>query len=62
MLLKGLLEHTFVEVRRRTKIIGRFLGETSALGLPGGARTRQPRLAQHHDAGQGRGKRADHRG
>jgi putative transposase len=28
-----LLERTFVEVRRRTKIIGRFPGETSALSL-----------------------------
>ena len=27
------LERTFVEVRRRTKIIGRFPGETSALSL-----------------------------
>jgi putative transposase len=29
----NLLERTFVEVRRRTKIIGRFPGETSALAL-----------------------------
>jgi hypothetical protein len=29
----NLLEHTFVEVRRRTKVIGRFPGETSALSL-----------------------------
>ena len=29
----NLLERTFVEVRRRTKIIGRFPGETSALSL-----------------------------
>jgi putative transposase len=29
----NLLERTFVEVRRRTKIIGRFPGETSALCL-----------------------------
>jgi transposase-like protein len=29
----NLLEHTLVEVRRRTKIIGRFPGETSALSL-----------------------------
>src|SRR5438067_1447864 len=29
----NLLERTFVEVRRRTKVIGRFPGETSALGL-----------------------------
>jgi putative transposase len=29
----NLLERTFVEVRRRTKVIGRFLGETSALSL-----------------------------
>ena len=28
-----LLERTFVEVRRRTKVIGRFPGETSALSL-----------------------------
>ncbi|MDP8908468.1 MAG: transposase [Chloroflexota bacterium] len=27
---RNLLERTFVEVRRRTKIIGRFRGETSA--------------------------------
>jgi transposase-like protein len=27
------LERTFVEVRRRTKVIGRFPGETSALSL-----------------------------
>jgi putative transposase len=27
----NLLERTFVEVRRRTKVIGRFPGETSAL-------------------------------
>jgi putative transposase len=29
----NLLERTFVEVRRRSKIIGRFPGETSALSL-----------------------------
>ena len=29
----NLLERTFVEVRRRTKVIGRFPGETSALCL-----------------------------
>jgi putative transposase len=29
----NLLERTFVEVRRRTKIIGRFPGETSAVSL-----------------------------
>jgi putative transposase len=29
----NLLKRTFVEVRRRTKIIGRFPGETSALSL-----------------------------
>jgi putative transposase len=29
----NLLQRTFVEVRRRTKIIGRFPGETSALSL-----------------------------
>jgi transposase-like protein len=29
----NLLERTFVKVRRRTKIIGRFPGETSALSL-----------------------------
>lgn len=29
----NLLEGTFVEVRRRTKVIGRFPGETSALSL-----------------------------
>jgi putative transposase len=29
----NLLERTFVEVRRRTKVIGRFPGETSALSL-----------------------------
>ncbi len=29
----NLLERTFVEVRRRTKVIGRFPGETSALTL-----------------------------
>ena len=29
----NLLERTFVEVRRRTKLIGRFPGETSALSL-----------------------------
>lgn len=29
----NLLERTFVEVRRRTKIVGRFPGETSALSL-----------------------------
>jgi transposase-like protein len=29
----NLLERTFVEVRRRTKVIGRFAGETSALSL-----------------------------
>jgi transposase-like protein len=28
---RNLLERTFVEVRRRTKVIGRFPGETSAL-------------------------------
>ena len=27
------MERTFVEVRRRTKVIGRFPGETSALSL-----------------------------
>jgi putative transposase len=31
----NLLERTFVEVRRRTKVIGRFPGETSALSLIG---------------------------
>lgn len=30
---RNLLERTFVEVRRRTKVIGRFPGETSALSL-----------------------------
>ena len=29
----NLLERTFVEVRHRTKVIGRFPGETSALSL-----------------------------
>jgi len=29
----NLLERTFVEVRRRTKVIGRIPGETSALAL-----------------------------
>jgi hypothetical protein len=29
----NLLERTFVEVRRRTKMIGRFPGQTSALSL-----------------------------
>jgi putative transposase len=29
----NLLERTFVEVRRRTKVIGRFPGKTSALSL-----------------------------
>jgi transposase-like protein len=29
----NLLERTFVEVRRRTKVIGRLPGETSALSL-----------------------------
>jgi transposase-like protein len=29
----NLLERTLVEVRRRTKVIGRFPGETSALSL-----------------------------
>ena len=29
----NLLERTFVEVRRRTKVIGRFPSETSALSL-----------------------------
>ncbi len=29
----NLLERSFVEVRRRTKVIGRFPGETSALAL-----------------------------
>ena len=29
----NLLERTFVEVRRRTKVIGRFPGETSCLSL-----------------------------
>jgi putative transposase len=29
----NLLKRTFVEVRRRTKVIGRFPGETSALCL-----------------------------
>jgi transposase-like protein len=29
----NLLERAFVEVRRRTKVIGRFPGETSALSL-----------------------------
>lgn len=29
----NLLERTFVEIRRRTKVIGRFPGETSALSL-----------------------------
>lgn len=29
----NLLERTFVEVRRRTKVIGRFPGEASALSL-----------------------------
>ena len=29
----NLLERTFVEVRRRTKVIGRFPGETRALSL-----------------------------
>ena len=47
----NLLERTFVEVRRRTKVIGRFPGETSALLADlGRARARQPRLARrHHD-------------
>ena len=31
--ITNLLERTFVEVRRRTKVIGRFPGETSALSL-----------------------------
>ena len=31
--LAKLPERTFVEVRRRTKVIGRFPGETSALSL-----------------------------
>jgi len=30
----NLLERTFVEVRRRTKVVGRFPGETSALSRP----------------------------
>ncbi len=33
ILVTNLLERTFVEVRRRTKVIGRFPGETSALCL-----------------------------
>ena len=33
ILVTNLLERTFVEVRRRTKVIGRFPGETSALSL-----------------------------
>ncbi len=33
ILVTNLLERTFVEVGRRTKVIGRFPGETSALSL-----------------------------
>ena len=47
----NLLERTFVEVRRRTKVIGRFPGETSrAVADLGRARALKPRLARrHHD-------------
>ena len=47
----NLLERTFVEVRRRTKVIGRFPGETSsAVADLGRARTLKPRLARRdHD-------------
>ena len=44
----NLLERTFVEVRRRTKIIGRFPGETSALSLIWAVLALKPRLARHH--------------
>ena len=52
----NLLERTFVEVRRRTKVIGRFPGETSALCLiRGRARALLARLARHrHDTARGR--------
>ena len=52
----NLLERTFVEVRRRTKVIGRFPGETSALQPDlGRARALQPRLARRrHDPAQRR--------
>ena len=54
----NLLERTFVEVRRRTKIIGRFPGETSALSLIWAVLELASRgLARRHDDPQGR--RAD---
>ena len=54
----NLLERTFVEVRRRTKIIGRFPGETSALSLIWAVlELLEPRLARRHHDPQSR--RAD---
>ena len=51
----NLLERTFVEVRRRTKVIGRFPGETSALSLIlGGAEAPIPRMARSKDEPQDR--------
>jgi hypothetical protein len=40
----NLLERTFVEVRRRTKVVGRFPGETSALSRPQTTMSGRPRL------------------
>jgi putative transposase len=46
----NLIERTFGETRRRTKVIGRLPGEITYLSLCGGAGPGQPRLAwPHHD-------------
>lgn len=45
----NLLEGTFVEVRRRTKVIGRFPGETSAVADLGSARALLTWLARRQD-------------
>ena len=59
----NLLERTFVEVRRRTKIIGRFPGETSALSLIWAVLSLEPRLARrHHDPQSRRADRTHPRG
>jgi hypothetical protein len=55
----NLLERTFVEVRRRTKVIGRFPGETSALCLIWAVLELSARLARRrHDTAGGRRDRA----
>ena len=56
----NLLERTFVEVRRRTKVIGRFPGrDLGAVAYLGGARALEPQLARsRHDAEDGGRDRA----